>query len=262
MVITISIALKKGGSGKTTTAVNLAAHLARLQKRTLVIDVDSQCNVSTACGIQPISAPDYDNPVELPLSLMDVLKNKNLPVENAIITTDFGFDILPSRGDLSQAELGMNFSHIYILKSRLESIRERYDYILIDTPPNDQYMTSASLIASNSVLIPFQAQKFALEGIREFMKIVEEIQNFRNNSLEVLGFLPTMLIRKTIIAEAIMQNARKLYGNRVLPFEIYTTVQIQNAQLIGQPLLFYDEKHPANAVYENLAKFIINKYRQ
>lgn len=259
MPITISIALKKGGSCKTTTAINLASHLVHLNKKVLVIDVDSQCNVSTGLGIAPILSPNYtQNNSALP-SIIDVIM-RGMSIEEAIIPTDFGIDLLPARTDLSQAELGMKPTQLHLLHSRISKIQASYNYILIDTPPNDQYMTTMALIASNSVLVPFQAQKFALEGIKEFLRIISEIQQFQNPSLKILGLLPTMLIKNTVISEIVMEDAKNKYPDLILPFEIYTSVQIQNAQLVGKPLLYYDKHHPANKIYKALASFIIKKY--
>lgn len=247
----ITVAIKKGGTGKTTLSINLCKALVILGQKVLLVDVDSQCNATMACGISPY---------EKHPTILSLLTHSDLHIADTIIHTSSGIDIIPADKNLSQAELVMNPRQLHILSSRLKTLQpESYDYVIIDTPPSDQYLTSSALIAATHVLIPLQLQKFAFSALNDALQIIEEIVENYNPTLNILGIVPSMVVKNTNITQIVMDKLHADYPNMLLPYTIYSSVAIQEAQLMGCPLYDYQPMHPAIETYNQLAKHIISQ---
>lgn len=198
----IAIILKKGGSGKTTTAVNLAACLQQKGKKTLLVDLDPQANASLCVGIDPTT---------LKISINDLFININLKPQDIIIKTNFGLDILPSHPSLEETEKGMKATQVGILRELFKPIENKYDFIIIDTPPSDSYLTIAALTYVKEVVIPVQTHFLSLQGLNQAFSSIDQIKKGLNPKLKILGILPTMVNDRTNISKQVLDELNKHY---------------------------------------------------
>lgn len=248
----ISVALRKGGSGKTSLAVNLASALAQKGKNVLLVDIDAQCNSTISLG--------YD-PMELEKSVVDLFANPNLHPKDVLVKTDFGLYLMPAHPDLAVYEMSIRATQTHIIKSFLDPVEEYFDYIFIDTPPSSTNLTVASLVASDSVIIPLQAQYLAMIGLKQVIDDINNIKMGLNRELFIEGILLTMTTH-TNMSDLVVDNIRKTYGDLVYPFQMDFSVKHSESTLAQQPLIIYDPNHAGSLIYKKLANLVGRPHRR
>ncbi len=248
----IALANQKGGVGKTTTTINLAASLATLEKNVLVIDADPQANASSGLGV---------NTKDIECSLYECIIDR-VDVREAMYTTDIErLDIIPSHIDLVGAEIEMlNIEHReQVLKNLIEPIKMDYDYVLIDCSPSLGLITVNALTAADSVIIPVQCEYFALEGISKLLNTIKIIKSKLNPKLEIEGFLLTMYDSRLRLANQIYDEVKRHFQELVFKTVIQRNVKLGEAPSHGLPAILYDAESTGSKNHLALAKEIINK---
>lgn len=242
----ITIMIRKGGSGKTSTAVNLASGLAKQGKKVLLLDLDSQANAGLGLGI----TDEVNN-------IANVLGGK-ISINDATHQVGDVY-LIPSSSELANYENALTAQvEVFAIKSLLEPIKNSYDYIIIDTPPSDGIITRNALVASDYALIPAQAQTFAIKGLQQALELLGKVKERYNPSLELAGIVPTMLQANTNVGGLFIEQLKGDYQGKLLPYAIPLTVKITESQLIGKPILDYEPNHQASRAYLGLAQYIIN----
>jgi chromosome partitioning protein len=248
----IGIANQKGGVGKTTTAINLAASLAVLEKRTLLVDADPQANSTTGVGF------DLHN---ITKSLYDCMVN-DTPARDTVLKTEIPhLDLIPSHIDLVGAEIEMiNYpSRESVLKNVLHDIRNDYEFIVIDCSPSLGLITVNALVASDSVAIPVQAEFFALEGLGKLLNTIKIVQNRLNPDLQIEGILMTMYDGRLRLCNQVVSEVRRHFEELVFSTIIHRNTRLSEAPSVGKPAILYDAESKGSVNYLNLAKEILQK---
>ncbi len=248
----LALTNQKGGVGKTTSCVNLAASLAAIKRRVLLIDLDPQGNATTGCGV------DKHN---LPLSVYDVLTGTASVSEAIVPSESAGIEVLPANGDLTaaEAELVNRGDSDRVLSRALEPLRNDYDFILIDCPPSLNMLTVNALVAADGVVIPMQCEYYALEGLAALMDTISGISSTRNPRLHIEGLLRTMYDPRNSLTIEVSRQLISHFGSKVYRTVIPRNVRLAEAPSHGVPVMKYD-KHSRGAIaYQALASELIRR---
>ena len=248
----IAFTNKKGGVGKTTTAVNMAAYCAEFGKRVLLVDIDSQGNATTALGFSKSS---------LKKSVHNVLVEDDSASANIIPTQVKLLDILPANVDLSGAEVDLVYkrNRERILKEALDKVRGNDDYIFIDCPPSLGLLTINAWVAADSVIIPLQSEYFALEGVSQLMNTIALVRQRLNPTLSIEGVVITMYDGRALISKQIAAEIKKFFKNKLYEIIIPRNIRLAEAPSYGRPILMYDPKCIGARAYKALTEEFLSK---
>jgi len=251
----VAITNQKGGVGKTTTTVNLAASLASARRRVLLVDLDPQGNATTGCGIEKN---------ECPLTLYDFLMGAASVDDIKRHSEAGGFDVLPSNADLTAAEVQLLSvdEKEFILKRGLVTLDNEYDFILIDCPPSLNMLTINAMTAAESVIIPIQCEYYALEGLSALMNTIARVADSINPSIRIEGLLRTMYDPRNSLTNDVSAQLTQHFGERVYKTVIPRNVRLAEAPSHGEPVLSYDPQSKGALAYLELAAEMLRKQSQ
>ncbi|MCE5229899.1 ParA family protein [bacterium] len=247
----ICVSNQKGGVGKTTTAVNLAAALGSLGHFTLLVDMDPQANATSAVGLDPNN---------LEASTYDALVTDEPPRAQVVDGECKNLALLPASIDLAGAEIELleREEREYALKRSLARLEDIYDYIVIDCPPSLSILTINSLVAADWVLIPVQAEYLALEGLSRMMLMIQKIQKRYQADLKLLGIVTTMFDGRTNLAQQVLEELKRAFPEKLLHTLISRSVRLSEAPSFGKPILYYDPRSTGSEQYLDLTREIIH----
>lgn len=262
MTKVIAIANQKGGVGKASTTVNLGAGLVRQGFDVLLVDMDSQANLTMALGFQ--------NPDEMQFTIANVLqkavREETIIPEEGILTNEEGIDLMPSNVQLSGVELSLinEYGREAVLKQYIDAVRLNYDYILIDCAPSLSVLTINALVAADSVLIPTQPQYFSMAGIQMFYDTFCKVKRKMNPALQIEGVLVTMMDNRPNFTKDLVAQLRESYGDtfNVFDTEIPTSIRMSESSARGKSIFAYDRKNKVAAAYEKLTREVIEDGRE
>ena len=248
----IAIANQKGGVGKTTTSVNLAASLGVLEKKVLLIDADPQANATSGLGIDVESVE---------IGTYQILEHSHTPHEALLKCTAPNVDVIPSHIDLVAIEIELvdKENREYMLKKSLDSIKDEYDYILIDCAPSLGLLTLNALTAADSVIIPIQCEYFALEGLGKLLNTIKNVQKIHNNDLDIEGLLLTMYDSRLRLSNQVVEEVNTHFPEMVFETIISRNVRLSEAPSFGESILMYDAESKGAIQYLQLAEEVLLK---
>lgn len=249
----IAIANQKGGVGKTTTTINLAASLGVLEKKVLLIDADPQANASSGLGI---------NVEEVEIGTYQLLEHTTAAKDAIIPSNSPNVDIIPAHIDLVAVEIELvdKDDREYMLKKTLASVKDNYDYILIDCAPSLGLITLNALVAADSVIIPIQCEYFALEGLGKLLSTIKSVQNIHNADLEIEGLLLTMYDSRLRLSNQVVDEVKKHFQGMVFETIIQRNIKLGEAPSFGESIISFDATSKGAVNYINLAEEILKKY--
>jgi chromosome partitioning protein len=252
MTKTITIANQKGGVGKTTTCVNLAASLAATRRKVLLVDMDPQGNATMGSGVDKN---------DLQSTVCDVLLGEKTIQEAVVKTPTSGFDLLPANSDLTAAEVQLmnKIGREKQLDLALDQVRNEYDYILIDCPPSLNMLTVNALVAANGVVIPMQCEYYALEGLSALLDTIEQIRISVNPQIKLEGLLRTMYDPRNNLSNDVSSELIEHFGDQVYRTVIPRNVRLAEAPSFGQPILQYDKNSRGSMAYLALAGEVLRR---
>ncbi len=241
----VSFSNQKGGVGKTTTCVNMAAYIASTGKKVLLVDIDPQGNATTGLGFSKST---------LKKSVYNVLIDDERVSDNILQTELTGLDVLPSNIDLAGAEVELVYkrSREKVLKNALEEVRDNYDYIFIDCPPSLGLLTINALAASDSIIIPIQSEYYALEGLSQLMNSITLVKQHLNPNLDVDGVVLTMYDSRSLISKQIAEEIKKFFTKRLFEIVVPRNVRLVEASSYGRPIMMHDPKCTGARAYKAL----------
>jgi chromosome partitioning protein len=248
----VSFTNKKGGVGKTTTVVNMAAFCADYGKKVLLIDLDSQGNATTGLGFSKSA---------LKKSVYNVLIDDDLISHNILPTEVANLDILPANVDLTSAEVDLVYkrSREQILKNALKEVKANYDYIFIDCPPSLGLLTINAWVASDSVIIPIQSEYYALEGVSQLMNTISLVKQHLNPNLYIEGVVITMYDGRALVSRQIAAEIKKFFKSKLYEIIIPRNVRLAEAPSHGKPVMLYDTKCVGSRAYKALTEEFLSK---
>jgi chromosome partitioning protein len=246
----VALANQKGGVGKTTTAINLGASVAACERRVLLVDLDPQSNATSGIGVTEADPSIYDVLIEN-MPLRDIIRPTEIPT----------LHLAPSSTDLVGAEVELRdaIGREYYLKRVIEPIAADYDYILIDSPPSLGLLTVNGLTAANTVLVPLQAEYFALEGVTQLLATIDRVRSAVNPSLEIEGIVLTMYDERVNLARQVAEEVRNHFGEKVYKTVIPRNIRLSEAPSFGKPIILYDIRSRGSEAYVSLAREFIQR---
>ncbi len=248
----IAICNQKGGTGKTTTSVNLSAVLAEMGKRVLIVDMDPQGNATSGVGI---------NKNEIKTSIYDVLIHKNNIIDTILQTAYANLSIAPCNINLTGAEIELvgAMSRETRLKKALDSVKENFDFVFIDSPPSLGLLTLNTLVAADSIIIPIQCEFYALEGVSGLLNTINLVKDSLNSSLEIEGVLMTMADYRTNLTNEVIKEIKNFFNEKVYQSVIPRNIRLSEAPSFGKPIHIYDPSSAGAVKYREMAKeFLAN----
>lgn len=248
----ISFANQKGGVGKTTSAVNIAASLGVLGYKVLLLDLDPQGNATSGLGVKKKA---------LKQTVFDMLTSEASADDVTIQTIYDNLSIIPTQTTLARAEFELASAENgeYMMKKKLDAIRDKYDYIIIDCPPSLGMLTVNAMTASDGVIIPMQCEFFALEGLSQLMFTISRIKTHYNQSLNITGILITMYNSRLLLSSQVITELRKHYADRVFETTISRNVKVSEAPGFGKPVYYHEKRCKGAVEYMNVAKELVER---
>jgi len=260
----LAVTNQKGGVGKTTTVLNLGVYLAVKGQKTLLIDIDPQSNLTSGLGVKNQIAETESMTNEPPKTIYDVLVNKE-PAENAVIHTRIkNLDIIPCTIELAGAEVELvgSLSRESILKKAIEKISKDYDFVVIDCPPSLGLLTINGLVAAHNVVIPVQAEYYALEGLGQLINTIKLIKNNLNSTMDVGGVILTMFDSRTNLSKDVTKETQNFFGDKVFKSVIPRNIKLSEAPSNGLSIQEYAPYSAGALAYEQLAEEVIKRFRK